>query len=83
MQLSAKFKFEINIQKSSIDRQEIIIIIKEFRAKRGSRIIWNRFDNFRRIFLLNVTHRSRILKILIFINNIIKIYKLYDIIRTE
>ncbi len=30
-----------------------------------------------------MTHRSRISKILIFVNNIIKIHKLYNIIRTE
>ena|SRR6266511_3973883 len=61
----------------------MVIIIEESRAKRGSRIIWSRFDDLRCVFPLNVTYRLRILKILIFVTSIIKIYKLYDIIRTE
>jgi hypothetical protein len=39
IQLSAGFKFGTDIQKSSIDRQEIIIIMEESRAKKGSGII--------------------------------------------
>ncbi len=61
----------------------MVIIIEKSRAKRGNKIIWSRFDDLRRVFLLNVIYRSRIPKILIFVTSIIKIYKLYDIIRTE
>ena len=38
VQSSAEFKFGIDIQKSSIDRQEMVIIMEESRVKRGSGI---------------------------------------------
>ncbi len=83
VQSSAGFKPGTDVQKSSIDRQKMVIIMEESRAKRGSGITWSRFDDLRRVFPSNVTHRSRIPKTLIFVNSITKIHKLYDSIRTE